>query len=131
MGVRWPSVVSTTFIGPLPANANETAVLTSPPLNIPVDSAQIIILWFANVTSGTGTNSFGYALRRGSGTAGPLLDSFGYFAAVTAGNTLAMSGVAVDTPGAVAEQQYTLTIQQAGASGAGTWRAGYLLAFAL
>jgi len=42
MGVRFPSVSSTTFIGPLPASAAETALITSPTLNLSLDNQVVM-----------------------------------------------------------------------------------------
>jgi hypothetical protein len=131
MGVRFPSAFSNTFIGPLPANATETVVCTTPPLTLPLDGATVILLWLFSYTAGTGNTTTGMLLRRGTTIAGALVN-----AATNSGQAVPtgpdiLSGCYFDTPGAVAGQQYSLTIQQFGASAAGTFRDVALLAFAL
>lgn len=131
MGVRFPSIASTTFVGPLPANANETVILTTPPLNISLDFSQIIIEWACDILAGTGTTALVFRLRRGTTAAGALINAAAWTHTLAAGNTAVMSGVYVDTPGAVAGQQYSLTVVQTAATAAGTFNDGALLAFAL
>lgn len=131
MGVHFPSVFSNTFVGPLPANATETVVLVSPPINLPLDNAQVIVNWFANVIAGTNTTAFAYRIRRGTGTTGPLIAPGPWSQTVTAGNSVHLSGTYADTPGVVAGQQYALTIVQSAASAAGTFNDGGIAVFVL
>lgn len=131
MGVRFPSVASNTFVGPLPANATETVVLVTPPINEPIDNAQVILLWMADILAGTSTTSHQYRIRRGTTTAGATVNPNSWQSAVAAGAFLAMSGCYFDFPGIVAGQQYCLTVVQGAASAAGTWQDGCLLAMVL
>lgn len=131
MGVRFPSIASTTFVGPLPASGAETVILTSPPLTLPLDFSQVIILWGCSILAGTGTTQFLFQLRRGTTAAGALLNPQSWGVQITAGNPDSCSGVYVDTPGAVTGQQYSLTAIQTGATAAGTFRDGSIVAFAL
>ena len=131
MGVRFPTVSTTTFIGPLPANANETIVLTTPGLTLPLDNAQVILLWRAVLVSGVGTNAFIWRIRRGTSLTGALVMASSDVMAVGSNATQSSSGFYVDTPGAVGGQQYTLTISENGATAAGTWNDGCLMAFVL
>lgn len=131
MGVRFPSVISNTFVGPLPAGAGETVVLTTPPISEPIDGAQVILLWQASITAGASVTSHVFHLRRGTTAtdtgvgAGPWTDQI----AAAAGRT--SSGFYFDFPGVVAGQQYSLTVIQTAATGAGTWLDGALLAMVL
>lgn len=131
MGVRFPSIATTFFVGPLPASAVETVILTTPPLNISLDFAQIIICWACNITAGTGTTGLTFRVRRGTTTGGPSVTATAWPLTLAAGNTGIGSGCYVDTPGAVAGQQYSLTVIQTGATVAGVYNDGCLLAFAL
>lgn len=131
MGVHLPSVATTTFIGPLPANANETALLTTPVINPSLDNAQIILHWFATLTAGTATTAFAFRIRRGTGITGQTVATGPWTTAVTAGNAAISAGTTVDAPGVVAGQQYTLSIVQTAATGAGTWQDGALVALVL
>lgn len=131
MGVRFPQIASTTFVGPLPASAAETVILTTPPLNISLDFSQIIIQWACDILAGASTTSLVFRLRRGTTVAGTLINAAAWTHTLAAAASAVMSGVYVDTPGAVAGQQYSLTVVQTAATGAGTFNDGCLLAFAL
>jgi hypothetical protein len=131
MGVRFPSVFSTTFIGPLPVGAGETVCLTTPAFTPPLDGATIVILWNASISAGASVTSNNFRIRRGVDITGVQIAT-NPFNLVTSGGTLnALSGIVVDTPGAVTGVQYTLTVQQISSTGAGTWRDGIVFAFAL
>lgn len=131
MGVRFPSIASSTFVGPLPANANETVILTTPQLNISLDFSQIFILWACDILAGTTTSALVFRLRRGTTVAGTLINAAAWTHTLAAGNSAAISGAYFDTPGAVAGQQYSLTVSQTAATAAGTFNDGSILAFAL
>jgi hypothetical protein len=131
MGVRFPSVASNTFIGPLPANATETVILTTPPINEPVDNAQVILLWFTSITAGTSTTSFQFKIRRGTTAAGAVILAGTCFVTVVAAQNYISSGCYFDFPGIVAGQQYSLTIIQGAATVGGTFLDGALMALVL
>lgn len=131
MGVRFNSVFSTTFIGPLPASAVETVLVTSPPLTPAIDTAAIFLFWTFALLAGTGTVSATLTIRRGTSTAGANITPGGFVQAIAAGANGLFSGVWVDTPGAIAGQQYSLTITQNGATVAGTPGNVAMLAFSL
>lgn len=132
MGVRFPSVQSNTFIGPLPANNTETVILTTPPLTISLDFATVFLLWACNIVSGTGTTSLSFRLRRGTTITGALVTPAAFWThTLAAANSADLSGNYFDIPGAVGGQQYSLTIIQTGATAAGTFNDGSLIAFAL
>lgn len=131
MGVRFPSVFSTTFVGPLPANATETVICTTPPLTLPLDFAQVNLHWFFSILTGTGTTSLGYQIRRGTTTGGTALLGASQVQTIAAATNGLSGGCAVDTPGAVAGQQYSLTIVQTGATAAGAAGFVCLIAYAL
>ena len=133
MGVRFPfaGAQATVPFNALPANANETAVMVSAPFNPSIDSAQILILWYVCLTVGTGTTFIQWHVRRGSGTGGTTLNAGIPQQSVTAGQQSIFSGMAVDSPGAVGGQQYTLTIVQTAATAAANWQEGVLALLAL
>ncbi len=130
MGVRFPTVASTTIIASVPASGAETVVVTTPPLNIPLDFAQIIILWCVEVLIGTGTTVELQRLHRGTTTAGAQVNVAGSYT-VGGGNRWTFTGCYVDTPGAVAGQQYSLSLSGTGTTGAWTTEDVSLIAFAL
>ena len=129
MGVRFGTVTSTTFVGPLPANNTETTIVASPGLNIALDNAQVIIIWSFTLSAGTGTTSVTVNVRR-TAAIGTLVLNYPALT-LAAANTGLFSGVIFDTPGVVAQQQYNVTVQQNGASGAGTMQNVALLVMSL
>jgi hypothetical protein len=131
MGVRFPSVASNTFVGPLPASAVETVVLTTPPISEPVDNAQILLFWFFVYAAGTGNTSALFHLRRGTTTAGASVGVANWPFPAVAAAVAGYSGWYFDFPGVVSGQQYSLTLVQTGASAAGTFNDGVLIAMVL
>jgi len=110
--------------------AAEAVIATTPPLNISLDFSQIIVIWYFVLFTGATTTSLIVLLRRGTTITGTLVNvSLGD--GVAAGVNLRRSGVYVDTPGAVAGQQYSLTLTQTGATGNGALNDVCLIAFSL
>jgi len=130
MGVRYPSVATNVALNVLPATNAETIICTTPPLTIPLDFAQIIIFWFAQITTGTSTTSLQMRVRRGATLAGAIIGT-GWTLTIGAALNALPNGCYIDTPGAVAGQQYTLTCSQQGVTVAGTLIDQCLIAFAL
>lgn len=131
MGVRFPTVTTNTFIGPLPASAAETLCLTTPGISEPIDNGQVIILWTASITPGTSTTSLVFRLRRGALVTSPLVNLTTFSFTTVAANLTTVSGWYFDSPGIVAGQQYSLTVVQTADTVAGTWVDGALLAMVL
>lgn len=131
MGVRYPSVFTSTFVGPLPAGAAETVILTSPPLTLPLDGAVVFILYWFNIIPGTSTTFFTGNIRRGTTAGSPAVTTSPAITPTVAGTQASLSCIFFDSPGAVAGVQYSGTVSQIAATGAGTFQLGALLAFAL
>ena len=131
MGVRLPSVFSNTFVGPLPANATETVVLTTPPINQILPGAAIILLWSFALIIGASSTNIAFRLRRGTTTAGALVNVAGFQSTCTAASGFATGGMYQDSPGEIAQLQYSLTVVQLAATGAGTFTDGSILAMVL
>jgi hypothetical protein len=131
MGVRLPSVASSTFVGPFPATNAETAILTTPPLNITQDFSQILLLASCNILAGASVTALVFRIRRGVGVGGTVVNANPWTVTLAAAASGGLAEFYFDTPGAVAGQQYTLTCSQTGATGASTFNDGALLAFAL
>ncbi len=131
MGVRLPSVASTTFVGPLPASAAETVILVTPPISEPIDNAQVILEWQASITAGTACTSLVFRIRRGTLATGTFIGANAWSFTTVAANLTTVGGLYVDSPGSVAGQQYALTVVQTAATGAGTFSDGCLLAMCL
>lgn len=131
MGVRFPSVATTTFIGPLPASAAETLVFTTPPINEPIDNAQVLLFWSCVITPGTSTTSLVYRVRRGTLVTSPLVNAAAWSFTTVAANLLFNSGWYPDNPGVVAGQQYSLTVVQTADTVAGAFVDGAMIAMVL
>ena len=131
MGVRFPSVASNTFVGPFPANDTETVVLITPPINEPIDNAQVLLFFSASLGVGAAVTSLTFRIRRGTTTAGTIIFLSPPIATVVAGNNYLGSFWYFDFPGVVAGQQYCLTVVQTAATGASVWTDGAMIAMVL
>src|SRR5260370_1151199 len=129
MGVRFPSVASTTIVAS-PGGSTETVICTTPPLNIPLDFAQVIILWSVRFSAGPTGWNVSYNVRRGTTTTGALVNVTQNILE-SINQPLIRSGSNVDTPGAVAGQQWSLTFNIISTTTAATVVDVVMLAFAL
>jgi hypothetical protein len=130
MGVRFPSQASNAILNQPIVTTAQTICCITPPINLPLDFALVLILWYYVVTLGASTNSVTVRIHRGTTTAGAVLNTPTNFAA-TASTIVSSSGCYFDTPGAVANQQYSLDIAQVGATGNATVNDVAMLAFVL
>lgn len=109
MGVRFPGSGNNTIVAATIVTTAETVVATSNALSPALDFELIIILWEVTLTIGTTGNLLTPKLRRGTTVAGTLVN-VGTGVTVVAPNVVKLSGVYTDTPGAVAGQQYSITL---------------------
>jgi hypothetical protein len=116
MGVRFPSASSTTIVTVNPASATEAILVTTPPLNLPLDFAQVFIHWYAVGTTGATITAITTRLRRGAALTSTRIDVGGVTFTVSAGIGFILSGCYIDTPGAAAGVQYSFTTQGTGAA---------------
>jgi len=132
MGVRMPSVASTTIVTATLVAATEAVVVTSPPLNIPFDFSLVLLAWYVEWLSGNVAGLTAFRIRRGTTTGGTQVNvnNTGITTPAAAQHFIA-SGFYVDTPGAVAEQQYSVTATIPSASSSGTVDDVSLLIFVL
>ena len=130
MGVRFPSVASTTILASVPASGAETVICTTPPLTLPIDNAQVILLFSFECLVGTGTATETWRIRRGTTVAGAQVNVAGTFT-IVGNNRWAMGAMYVDTPGAVDKQQYSLSLSGTATTGAWTTEDVCLMAFCL
>lgn len=130
MGVRFPSAGVANTLGGGLTLAAETAFITTPLLTLPLDGAQVVIVWYCVITAGTGTTAIAIRLRRGLTIAGPLLN-LGTPITIAAGSAGVFSGLWIDSPGAAAGLQYTLSGQQTGGTANGVVGDIAFYAFAL
>jgi hypothetical protein len=131
MGVHFPTAASSTILASLPASGAETVICTTPPLNLILDFAQVLLFWYLVTTVGTGTTGMSYRIRRGTTTSGTQINPVDGPQPVVASQNWFQSGCFIDTPGAVAGQQYSLTIQGAATTGAGATETVTLIAMVL
>lgn len=97
----------------------ETVLATLPPVSTDGSVQRVQLQAFASFTTGAGTTGYTLRIRRGTGITGTVVATSGIIAA--AASTLVAGGVdGLDAPGEVADQQYVLTVQLAGATGNGT-----------
>jgi hypothetical protein len=130
MGVRFPSAITNVQVGIYGAAGTEVVVLTTPPLTLPLDFAQVFLIWYVVFNCGTGTTGVQKRLRRGPALLSTAFDAGG-IVAVTANTIVSLSGCLFDTPGAAAGQQYSLTLAGTATTGAAGYIDGCLMAFCL
>lgn len=130
MGVRWSTSFTTTIVNATIVTTAETIIATTAPINLTQDGALVLLLWSTNILAGTGVTNMQYLLRRGTLVTSPLINA-NVNEAQTAAVAAARGGSYPDSPGIVAEQQYTLTVIQLGATGNGTVRDVFLAAIVM
>lgn len=132
MGVRLPFVFSTTIVGSIPASGAEAIIITTPPINQPLDGASVLLIGWMTQVIGTGGTQINAKFRRGTTTASPALNLAVVTQVVTAGNQTPFSFSYVDAnPGIVAGQQYSLGIALTGATGASSTLDAFMAAIIL
>lgn len=131
MGVRFPSVQSTTIQNATMVTTAETVLATTPPLNLPLDFAAVFLFAYFLVTIGTAGTQIQYRFRRGTTTGGTQLQVALPLSIVTAGVAFTGTLVYFDTPGAVAGQQWSVTANVISATGNTTVNDVAIIAFVL
>jgi len=116
MGVRLPSVATKVIANAAVVTTTELQVVVTPPLNIALDFAQVLLFWYIALTVGAGTTAVAARLRRGVDVTGSQLTTFANVT-VAANSALYLNGSYSDIPGAVAGVQYCVCILQTGATG--------------
>jgi hypothetical protein len=110
MGVRLASVSVNIAAAIQTTAAGETIGATTPPLNLFLDNAQVLIFWGLSYSWAVGATSSTIRLRRGTTIAGTLINTLAPTDSnMAVGATSSRSGVFFDTPGVVSGVQYTLT----------------------
>lgn len=131
MGVRFSSAFNTLANQVLPATNAETILWTTSPLGLSIDGAVVVIFGTTAMTIGTGTTSLIFQIRRGPLVTSPLIGGTTFQQTVVAGNFGMFPFFTGDINSGVTVPQYSLTIQQIGATAAGVVSAGTLLALVL
>lgn len=120
MGVRFPFVVSNTIQNTVLVTTAETVVAISPPFSPSLDSAAILVLAWVSMTAGAASGACTGKLRRGTTTAGQLLQATGATFTTNTGFALSATMFYFDINPGAAGQQYCLTLTQGAATGNGT-----------
>lgn len=129
MGVRFPSVFSTTIVAS-PALAAETVVCTLPAINLPIDNAAVYIEWACGLTIGTSGVTLTPKIVRGAATGLTAINNpLAY--TVVAANKYLFSFNWIDSPGVVAELVYSLTLTIGSGAAASTISEVAMWAFVL
>jgi hypothetical protein len=129
-GGRVPFVFTTAVSSPI-VTTTEFAVLTTPPINPGVDSAVVLFFGFWTTTAlSAAVTSVNAIVRRGTTIAGLIVNQ-NTLDRATASAPYTGYVMGLDTPGAVAGQQYTLSAITNLASGNTVVNAGFLIALAL
>lgn len=81
--------------------------------------AKVVLIGRATVSTGTGGTAVNLRIRRGNTTTSPLVGEL-VAHAVSAGASSSATIIVEDVPGEVFLQSYTLTVEQVGATAAGT-----------
>lgn len=97
----------------------ETGVVTTTSPSTRGPSDQVALSGTVDITPGTAATSVQVRCRRGSGTGGTQVGNT-ITAGVTAAVVAPVSFDFLDSPGEVAGQQYTITVQQVAATGNGS-----------
>lgn len=130
MGVRYPTVSTTAIVNANIVTTAETIIATTPPLTLPLDFAQVLLFWYAVISLGASITSWGAKIRRGAALTSPLVNVAAGPAVIPTACSF-FSGMYIDTPGAVAGQQYSLTATMTAATTNSTVNDVCLIAFAL
>jgi hypothetical protein len=109
MGVRWPGNANTALLTNSCPPVSATAVLTTAPLNFSIDGALAVLLWYLLVEAPANAGDVVVGLLRGSGIAGAVVNR-GALRPLVPSAVQELAGVYTDSPGAAAEQQWTLVI---------------------
>jgi len=105
----------------------ETIVGTTPIIPVPRDSETCLVIGHVLVQPGTGTTSVQTRVRRGATLADTLINSPVTYSALTVGLTTAMPHMVIDTVSGLATVQYSLTVQQVGATANGVMQGGMVV----
>ncbi len=99
----------------------ETVIITSDLIALPSETVLVYVLGWAQLTSGAATTTVTPRLRRGAAITSPLLGEANAETIKTAaGSTEAFIIALTETVQNLATVQYSLTLQQAAATGDGT-----------
>lgn len=120
MGARNNAIGSKVIANATIVTTAETVLVVSPPISLPFDSAQVVILCRATIITGTGASFINFLIRQGVTTAGVAITGNMTLLGFAAGQTPHFTCWGLDTPSNVAGQQYCFTATLPGTSGNST-----------
>ena len=130
MGVRFPSVWSTTALNPT-GTGGEIIVCTTPFLTLPIDSAAVIILWTLSYTNGATAIAPVINIRRGPTTTSALVQGTGTIGAPAASSGAEYSGAFIDPSTGASAPQYSIGFNNSNSGTSVAFSNMSLIAFAL
>jgi len=99
----------------------ETVAISSPEIKVPFQTARLLVMAWAQVTTGTGATALTARIRRGTTTSGALVgEANAETLKAAAGGTEPVFIIVQEDQAGVDSVQYSLTVQQTGATGDGT-----------
>lgn len=130
MGVRLPSVASSTIVNATIVTTAETVVATLPALNPSLDAALVFILVLLNMTVGAAATQALINIRRGTLVTSPVVSGLPN-TNVTAGTNALLLWLAFDSGLALGGVQYSASVAMTAATGNTTINAVSMMAFML
>lgn len=117
MSITSPRIQASNQISGTPSAAAETAIVTINGISTRGPADAVLLRGIVNLNAGTAATAATLTLWRDSGAGGKAVASSSGNS-VTAGDGYTFDIEGIDTPGEVAEQQYTLLLQMTGATAA-------------
>lgn len=109
---------------------SETSVVASGPASVPRQSANVCVLAWAQLTTGTNTTAVTPRIRRGTTTSGTLVnEANAEQVKAAAGSTEPLFAAFCEDRADVATVDYNFTLQQTAASANGSALSGWILVF--
>jgi hypothetical protein len=130
MGVHAVTKGTNTLVNTTIPTTTETLVCLLTFDALPIDFAQVLLIGQMLVIPGTATTLLQARIRQGNGTTGTSV-GIADITGQTVGSGTGLCVLAIDTPGAVAGMQYSLTITQISATGAGSVNNATFMGFIL
>lgn len=110
----------------------EAVVISSPRIAVPRQSVTALILGMAQLTTGAATTTVTPRIRRGTAVGGALVgEANAITIGAAAGSNEQFFGFALEELAGLADVEYSLTLQQAAATGNGTVLAAFILVLLL
>lgn len=118
--IKEAEITTTTTAVTLPTT-DETVIVTSPRVSLPFHTCRVVIIAWAQLTTGTATSAVTPRIRRGGTTAGTLVGAAtSETIKVAAGGTEPLFIIVSEERAGEEAVDYSFTLQQANATGDGS-----------